>query len=121
MRLPVGRLIAGFVLVSMVPLALLTWFSVSLSTKAVRGQAEARVRDTAASSAVAVGQEVDGLAELVRSYAQRPTLIAAMGQPSTRHSRRTIGFHLRQLQQARRGIAIAFVAEPDGRLFNSSR
>jgi PAS domain S-box-containing protein len=118
MRMPVGRLIAGLVLVSMAPLALLTWFSVSLSTKAVRGQAEARVRDTAASSAVAVGQEVDGLAELVRSYAQRPTLVAAMRQPLTDHSRPTIAFHLRQLQQARRGIAIAFVVEPDGRLFD---
>jgi PAS domain S-box-containing protein len=118
MRLPVGRLIAGLVLVSMVPLALLTWFSVSLSTKAVHSQAEARARDTAASSAVAVGQEMDSLAELVRSYAQRPTLIAAMRQPSTPHNRRMLGFHLAELQQARRGIAIAFVAQPDGRLLD---
>ena len=118
MGLPVGRLIAGFVLVSMVPLALLTWFGVSLSTKAVRSQAEARVRDTATSSAVAVGQEMDSLAELVRSYAQRPTLIAAMRQPSTPHNHRILGFHLAELQQARRGIAIAFVAQPDGRLLD---
>jgi PAS domain S-box-containing protein len=118
MGLPVGRLIAGFVLVSVVPLALLTWFGVSLSTKAVRSQAEARVRDTATSSAVAVGQEMDSLAELVRSYAQRPTLLAAMRQPSTPHNHRMLGFHLAELQQARRGIAIAFVAQPDGRLLD---
>jgi hypothetical protein len=117
MRLPVGRLIAGLVLVSMGPLGLLTWFSVSLSTKAVRSQAEARVRDTATSSAVAVGQEVDSLAELVGSYGQRPSLIAAMGQPSTGNNRRRIGFHLAELQQARQGVAFAFVAQPDGRLF----
>jgi PAS domain S-box-containing protein len=118
LRLPVGRLIAGLVLVSMGPLALLTWFSVSLSTKAVRSQAEARVRDTATSSAVAVGQEMDSLAELVGSYARRPSLLAAMRQPSTGHNRRMIGFHLAELQQARQGIAIAFVAQPDGRLFD---
>jgi nitrogen fixation/metabolism regulation signal transduction histidine kinase len=118
MRLPVGRVIAGFVLVSMVPLALLTWFSVSLSAKAVRSQAEARVRETATSSAVAVGQEMDSLAELVCSYAQRPSLIAAMGQPSTGHNHRMLGFHLAELQQARRGIVIAFVAQPDGRLLD---
>ena len=118
LRLPVRRLITGLVLVSMGPLALLTWFSVSLSTRAVRSQAEARVRDTAISSAVAVGQEVDSLAELVRSYAQRPTVIAAMGQPQGGHNRRMIGFHLRELQQARQGIAIAFVAQPNGRLLD---
>ena len=118
MRLPVRRLVIGFVLVSFVPLALLTWFSVSLSTKAVRSQAEARVRGTAASSAVAVGQEMDSLAELVRYYAQRPTLIAAMRQPSTDRNRRMLGFRLAELERARRGIATAFVSQPDGRLLD---
>jgi PAS domain S-box-containing protein len=112
----VGHLVAGLVLVSMGPLALLTWFSVSLSTQAVRSQAEARVRDTASASGVYVGQQLDSLAELVSSYAQRPTLVAALHQPASQRDRRLVGLHLSQLRQARPGIAVAFVADPRGRL-----
>jgi PAS domain S-box-containing protein len=115
-RLRTGRLIAALVLVSMGPLALLTWFSVSLSTKAVRGQAEARVRNTATASAVYVSQQMDSLAELVASYAQRPALISAIQQDPRRRHPKAIANQLAELQRARPGIAIAFVTEPDGRL-----
>jgi PAS domain S-box-containing protein len=110
------RLIAGLVVLCLAPLALLTWFSVSLSAKAVRGQVDARVRNTAAASAVYVNEQMDGLSELVGSYARRPSMVAAMGQPAARRHAETIAFHLEELQRARAGIAVAFVTEPNGRL-----
>jgi PAS domain S-box-containing protein len=98
------------------PLVLLTWLTLSLSAGAVRNQVDARVANTASASAVYVREQMDGLAELVGSYAQRPSLAAAMGQPPGRRDARTIAFHLAELQRARKGIAVTFVTEPDGRL-----
>jgi PAS domain S-box-containing protein len=112
------RLIALLVVLCLAPLALLTWFSVSLSAKAVRGQVDARVRNTAAASAVHVNEQMDGLAELVGSYAQRPSLVAAMGQPAARRDGEAITFNLKELRQARTGIAVASVVDPDGRLLD---
>jgi PAS domain S-box-containing protein len=112
------RLIAVLVVLCLAPLALLTWFSVSLSAKAVRGQVDARVRNTAAASAVYVNEQMDGLAELVGSYAQRPSLVAAMGQPAARRDGEAITFNLKELRQARTGIAVASVVDPDGRLLD---
>ena len=112
------RSIAVLVVLCLAPLALLTWFSVSLSAKAVRGQVDARVRNTAAASAVYVSEQMDGLTELVGSYAQRPTLVAAMGQPAARRDGETITFNLKELQRARTGIAVASVVDPGGRLID---
>jgi PAS domain S-box-containing protein len=102
-RLWVGRLIAALVLVSMGPLALLTWCSGSLSTRAVRGGPEARVGNTATAT-VWVGQQRDSLAELV----------AAIQQPRQQRDRGTIVAPLAQRQQTRLGIAVVLVAEPHG-------
>jgi PAS domain S-box-containing protein len=112
------RLIAVLVVLCLAPLALLTWFSVSLSARAVRGQVDARVRNTAAASAVYVNEQMDGLTELVGSYAKRPSMVAAMGRPAARRDGDTIAFHLDELQGARAGLAIAFVTDPDGRLID---
>jgi PAS domain S-box-containing protein len=112
----VGRLTAALVALSLAPLALLTWFSVSLSAEAVRAQAEARVRNTATASAVYVSEQMDGLAKLVESYAQRPSLVAAMRRPAAGRDHRAVAVHLAELQRAREGIAVAFLTEPDGRL-----
>ena len=49
-----GRLVAGLVVLCLAPLALLTWFSLSLSTRAVHDQVDARVRNTAGAGAVYV-------------------------------------------------------------------
>jgi PAS domain S-box-containing protein len=112
------RLTAVLVVLCLAPLALLTWFSVSLSARAVRGQVDARVRNTAAASAVYVNEQMDGLTELVGSYAKRPSMVAAMGRPAARRDGDTIAFHLDELQGARAGLAIAFVTDPDGRLID---
>jgi PAS domain S-box-containing protein len=110
------RLIAALVVLCLAPLGLLTWFSLSLSAKAVRSQVDARVQNTASASAVYVKDQMDGLAELVGSYAKRPSMVGAMRQPGTRRNRATIAFHLQELQQRRRGIDVTFATGPSGRL-----
>ncbi|HZA83793.1 MAG TPA: ATP-binding protein [Actinomycetes bacterium] len=112
----VRGLIAALVVLCLAPLVLLTWLTLSLSAKAVRNQVDARVANTAGASAVYVREQMDGLSELVSSYAQRPTLIAAMRRSGTRRDGRAIAFHLAELQRARNGISVAFATEPDGRL-----
>jgi len=110
------RLIAALVVLCLAPLGLLTWFSLSLSTEAVRGQVDARVQNTASASAVYVKDQMDGLAELVGSYAQRPSMVQSMRRPGAGGNAATVAFHLKELQRARRGIAISFATEPNGRL-----
>jgi PAS domain S-box-containing protein len=113
-----GRLIAVLVVLCLAPLALLTWFSLSLSARAVRSQVDARVRNTASASAVYVKEQMDGLSELVGSYAQRPTMVASLRQPAAERDATAIAYHLTELRRARTGIAIAFVTEPNGRLID---
>jgi signal transduction histidine kinase len=109
-RLPVGWLIALCLALGAIPLALLAYFSVTLSTDAVRHEAEARVEATATVSAYAVQNELEGFARLVQSYAQRPLLISAAAKGDLRGIR----YQLRQLHRARPGIAAAEFARADG-------
>ena len=97
------RLIAALVVLCLAPLGLLTWFSLSLSAEAVRGQVDARVQNTASASAVYVKEQMDGLAELVDSYARRPSMIRAMRQPGTRRNGAIIAFHLQSCSGPARG------------------
>jgi PAS domain S-box-containing protein len=112
------RLIAALVVLCLAPLGLLTWFSLSLSAEAVRGQVDARVQNTASAGAVYVTEQMDGLAELVDSYARRPLLARAMRRPGTGEHRATVAFHLQELQRARSGIEVAFATVPSGRLID---
>ena len=57
------KLGAIFALVSIVPLAFLTYFSISLASDAVRRDAKERMSLTAALSAEGVRQEMQGLKE----------------------------------------------------------
>jgi signal transduction histidine kinase/DNA-binding response OmpR family regulator len=114
-RLPVARLVGVFALLSALPLALLTYLSLSLSTDAVRQEIEARMRSTAALSAEGVRQELHGLTGLVESYAARPSLTGALAGRGG-YEPGAIRGHLRDLQRARRGIAVTFLARPDGTL-----
>jgi signal transduction histidine kinase/ActR/RegA family two-component response regulator len=112
----VRGLIAALIVLCLAPLVLLTWLTLSLSAKAVRNQVDARVANNAGASAVYVREQMESLSELVSSYAQRPTLIAAMRRSGARRDGRAIAFHLAELQRARNGISVAFATEPDGRL-----
>jgi PAS domain S-box-containing protein len=118
-RFPVARLVAVFLLLSLAPLALLTYFSLDLSTKAVKKEVEARVTLTASTSAEAVRAELEGLGELVDSYAKRPSVVAEL--EDSRYSpeeRARLRRHLRELRSTRGGIYTTFVAKPNGRLID---
>jgi signal transduction histidine kinase/DNA-binding response OmpR family regulator len=117
-RLPVARLAAAFALLSALPLVLLTYFSLSLATDAVRREIETRMLSTAALSAERAHQELRGLAELVESYAHRPSLVEGLKRSHGRYDRAALRVHLRDLQQARPGIAVTFLARPDGTLID---
>jgi signal transduction histidine kinase/DNA-binding response OmpR family regulator len=110
----VVRLVAALVLLTIVPLALLTYFSLSLAGRAVESEVEKRLDATAAIGAVTVREELLGLTELVESYATRPTLQAAFA----RNDRQGVVFHLRELRTARPGIFTAFATDLDGRLLD---
>jgi len=118
-RLPTGRLVALFVLLSVVPLALLAYMSVRLASDALEREVEARVRSSADASAVAVEKEMHGLLDLVSSYAARPTVTAALRNHRRSADGRTrLAFHLRELRRGRPGIATAGVVDPAGRLID---
>jgi len=116
-KLSALQLGAIFALVSIVPLVLLAYFSISLASDAVKKDAKERMSLTAALSADGVRQEMNGLKAIVESYAERPSLVAAL-----RDNKRTpreisvLHHHLQELRSAQEGIYTTFLAEPDGTL-----
>ena len=77
-RLSPGKLGAIFGLISVVPLCLLAYFSISQASSAVEQEVEARVSSTSTLSAEVVREEMEGLKRLVDSYAARPSVVAAL-------------------------------------------
>lgn len=116
-RLSVGRLTALFLLLTAVPVVLLTWLSVRVASDALREEVEARVRSTANVSATAVERELQGLLDLVESYAARPSLREALADPNNVDLAQ-IRYHLEELKGSRPGIATAFVADMSGVLID---
>ena len=116
-RLAVGRLIILSVLLCLVPLVLLTFFSVNLSTRAVEREARGRVSSTAQVTAASVQNDLQGLMELVHSFAQRPSLVRALEAPGSR-ARGVIRLHLNGLQKGHSGIASAFLIDLSGHLLD---
>jgi len=111
------RLLVFFVLLSFLPLALLTYSSISLSERAVRGEVDAQLRSTSAVSAAFIDQHMGSVVELVQSYAQRPTLRSAVGDgTAAEFDSSLIQFSLEQLQQSRPEFNGAFVTDLTGRL-----
>jgi len=117
LKLSALQLGAIFALVSIVPLVLLTYFSISLASDAVKKDAKERMSLTAALSAEGVRQEMDGLKAIVESYAARPALVAAL-RDHTRspHEASVLRRHLQELADAQEGIYTTFLVEPDGTL-----
>lgn len=102
------------VLLTLTPVALLTFLSLRLATDAVSNEVEARVSSAATLSGEVVRQEVLGLGDVVESYADRPSLIGAL-RNSPDHD--VIRFHLDELQRSD-NIAVAFVTDPRGDLLD---
>ena len=113
------RLVASFVLVSIVPVALLAYASTSLADSAVRGEVRARLRSTSRVSAAFLEKDLQSLAELVDAFAGRPYLVAALGDGEpARFDNDAVNQQLTELSQARSGLAGAFLTQIDGRLTN---
>jgi signal transduction histidine kinase/DNA-binding response OmpR family regulator len=112
-----NRAVAVLALTTLVPLALLAWTSVALSSRAVEDQVQSAVRSSAVANANYVSKEMTSLAELVASYADRPFLRAAFGEGDpARYDLSAFEEQLSQLRGSRPGIATTFLAEPGGRL-----
>jgi PAS domain S-box-containing protein len=114
--LPAGRFVAVLAILSLGPVVLLAYFSVRLATEAATDEVKSRVRATASVTSDLIDFEMRGLAELVESYAGRPHLVDAVQGGD--NDRVQVRRHLRELQVARQGIAIAFFADPSGRLID---
>jgi signal transduction histidine kinase/DNA-binding response OmpR family regulator len=111
-RLPIGRLTVAVLAFGLLPLALLTYFSITLSSDAVGEEVETRLHTTASLSSSVVNQELTGLSDLVESYALRPSLAESVEVGDQQR----IVTHLRGLRAARPGIFTTFLATPDGTL-----
>jgi two-component system sensor histidine kinase/response regulator len=115
--LAIVRVVAVFVLVSLLPLGLLAYSSGGLAEHAVRREVDSRLQTTAAVSGVVLDKEMTGLTELVESYAERPSFIAAMGDGDAEHFQSdAIETHLRQLHRAQPGISVVGLTDVSGRL-----
>ncbi|MEO3887757.1 response regulator [Nonomuraea sp. B5E05] len=101
---------ALWTLLGLLPLALLTSSSISLSEQAVRDEVTDRVRTTASVSRVVVEQQMDSLKQLVTAFAQRPQVREAVGRVTTKSMR---GF-LDQLERQRDGVSGLILITPDG-------
>ncbi|NBE98401.1 response regulator [Nonomuraea sp. KC401] len=101
---------ALWTLLGLLPLALLTSSSISLSEQAVRDEVTDRVRTTASVSRVVVEQQMDSLKQLVTAFAQRPQVREAVGQVTTKSMRG----YLDQLERQRDGVSGIILITPDG-------
>src|SRR2546430_13033089 len=84
---------------------------------AVRKKVAQRTSSTDAIAASLIKTDTDCLVDLVRAYASRPSLLAALetgGRSAARDE--AITSQLRELRLARPGIATTFLAAPNGRL-----
>ena len=105
---------ALFVAIGLGSLAVLSYVTLSLSDRAVSRQSEARVRATTASSAALVKEELVGGVGLVKAYAGRRLLAAAIAERDAAGIRR----HLDELQAARPTLTTTFVADAEGILLD---
>jgi diguanylate cyclase (GGDEF)-like protein len=113
-----SRTVAGiFVLLGLLPLALLTYSSLTISDGAVRTEAQARVRTTADVSAVFVNEQLGGLTDAVDSYSRRADLIAALGDDTgAGYKAPVLTAYLEHLSQVRTGVTGAFLISPTGHM-----
>jgi signal transduction histidine kinase/DNA-binding response OmpR family regulator len=116
-KLPVGRLLLLFGLLTLLPLVLLTVVTSRLAGDAVGDEVDARLVLTAALSGAAIRQDLEGLSELVTSYAARPSVREALSDADPgEYDRATLRRHLQELQESRPGIFTTFFADPSGKL-----
>ncbi|MFG1958541.1 response regulator [Nonomuraea sp. NPDC049028] len=94
---------ALWILLGLLPLALLTSSSITLSAEAVGDEVGDRVRTTASVSRVVVEQQLGSLKQLVSAYAQRPAVRAAATSGKAVSRETMIGFR-EELGRMRAGV-----------------
>jgi PAS domain S-box-containing protein len=112
------KMVAAFALLAFASLAFLTYSSVRLGDRAIRHQVDARVREGSTASAALVGEQMRDLAGLVESYAARPYLVAALSNDPAHRNHASVMATLASLRASHQGIAVAFLADPTGRLID---
>ncbi|HET7489311.1 MAG TPA: ATP-binding protein [Acidimicrobiales bacterium] len=105
------RLVALLALLTFGPLAVLDVVALRVSAAAAGRQAERQVASSASAAAVAVQRELEGLADLVQSFAERPAVVAAAEAGGA-----GVGRQLAELQGVRPGIVGVSLADGSGRL-----
>lgn len=111
------RLVALFLLVSIVPLAALAYLVMTISTNAVASRANQSLSLSASLNGLYIGEQVQSLEEIVSSFAHEPDFVAAVNDGNPAHyDRRVIDATLKQLSRVRPGIAGALLVTPDGQL-----
>ncbi|MCW2903335.1 MAG: hybrid sensor histidine kinase/response regulator, partial [Streptosporangiaceae bacterium] len=106
---------ALWIVLGLLPLALLTSSSVTLADQAIRSEVQDRVETTASVSRVVVEQQMGSLKQLVDAYAKRPEIrrAVASSDPSG-----LAGF-LADLQGMRDGVSGVILTGADGRLIGA--
>jgi signal transduction histidine kinase/DNA-binding response OmpR family regulator len=109
--------VALFLALGLVPLALLAYVAVTSSTRALDRRVKAGLSASATIGARYIDEQLRGLAEVDGAFAGRPVLIRALSQQG-RYDQNVIRQTLRQLSRVRPGIGTAFLADPSGKLID---
>jgi PAS domain S-box-containing protein len=112
-RWSTARFAAGFLVLALLPLAGLTYVAVHQSEAAMRTEVRDRMEVTASVSAQYVGEQLSSLKTLVSSYADRPSLVAALQTPGGPDVT-TVELHVRSLRAAHPDLSAAWVLDPEG-------
>lgn len=111
-RFLVLRQVSLFVLLCVIPLALLSFFTIHLAEQAVVREVNSRVQTTTAATAVLVREHLQDIAALTASYADRTLLIDAVADGNPAHDQSdAINQQLSQLQATSPGIAGVFLSD----------
>ncbi|MEV1178805.1 ATP-binding protein, partial [Nonomuraea sp. NPDC049784] len=106
---------ALWTVLGLLPLALLTSSSISLSEQAVTDEVTDRVKTTASVSRVVVEQQMGSLEQLVTAFAQRPGVRDTVAH-STAGAMRD---HLGELKQMRDGVSGLILVSSEGRMLGA--
>jgi diguanylate cyclase (GGDEF)-like protein len=116
-RLSRRRLVALYLLVSLLPLIALSYLAVAITTNAVANRANQSLSLSASLGALYIGEQVQSLEEIVNSFAHEPNFVAALADGDPAHyDHRVIDATLKQLSRVRPGIAGALLVTTEGSL-----
>jgi hypothetical protein len=114
---PVRRyLFVLFFFLAVVPLGLLAYLSVSLSSEAVTREAKTGARDSAAMSSVFMRQRFQDVADRVESYAQRRVTASLRDGDPAHYDLKDAQFQLGSLTNSRTGLDVSFLTDPSGKV-----